>query len=38
MQHGFIACGTYRIKGNIAVENNTVIEKPKPSRKKKTEE
>jgi hypothetical protein len=25
-------------KEGIAVENNTVIEKPKPSRKKKTEE
>jgi hypothetical protein len=25
-------------KENIAVENNTVIEKPKPSRKKRTEE
>jgi hypothetical protein len=25
-------------KENLAVENNTVIEKPKPSRKKKTEE
>jgi hypothetical protein len=25
-------------KDNIAVENNTVIEKPKPTRKKRTEE
>jgi hypothetical protein len=25
-------------KENIAVENNTVIEKPKPARKKRTEE